>query len=403
MSALLPLLYVGAVLFLLPRLGFPDETAADTALANERPRARETGIRIGILPTGNWNAITDVPGVQVGHETVIIGDDIRTGVTVVLPHADGLFRNKVPCAIVAGNGFGKFVGVTQVAELGVLESPVGLTNTLSTFAVAEAIVRYTLDQPGNETVRSVNPVVGECNDGSLNNIRAMQIDDHHFRRALAAAASGPVAEGSVGAGTGTRCMSWKGGIGTSSRVVPGNLGGYVVGVLAQTNFDGVLSVAGAPVGQQLERYFLKQELSVPQKAPNTAVEDRGSCVLVVATDAPLDARQLRRLAQRALLGLAAVGSPMTHGSGDYAIAFSSSDRVRVPHEPSNALLQRTLLADERLSPLFLAAKESAEEAIINSLLKATTVTGYQGRTAEAIPIEQVVRICRQYGVIVDEK
>lgn len=361
-----------------------------------RPRARDLGVRIGILPTGQHNAITDVPGVRVGHETVILGPDIRTGVTVIVPHDGNLFRQKVPAAIAVGNGFGKFVGVTQVNELGVLETPIALTNTLSTFAVADALIKYTLALPGNESVRSVNPVVGECNDGSLNNIRAMRINAAHVQQALARAAGGRVAEGSVGAGTGTRCMGWKGGVGSSSRVTPKSAGGFQVGVLVQTNFNGVLSIAGAPVGKELGRYYLKNETDAAQKV------EKGSCVVIVATDAPLDARQLGRLARRALLGLASVGSSMNHGSGDYAIAFSTNEKVRSDYESRQAIETRPRLRDDRLSPLFLAAKEATEEAVVNSLLKATTVTGYQGASTEAIPIDRVIEICKRYGAIPDK-
>lgn len=360
-----------------------------------RPRARDIGIHIGILPTGPHNAISDVPSVRVGHVSIIRGDNIRTGVTVVLPHAENLFQHKVPAAIVVGNGFGKIVGVTQVNELGVLETPIALTNTLSTFAVADALVKYTLDQPGNADVRSVNPVVGECNDGTLNDIRAMQVNAGHVQRAIDSAQAGPVAEGTVGAGVGTRCMGWKGGIGTASRVTPASVGKFTVGVLVQTNFNGILAIAGAPVGRELQRYYLKEE------ADADSSQERGSCIVVVATNAPLDARQLQRLGKRALLGLAAVGSPMTHGSGDYAIAFSTNPQVRVAHQASGPVSSKPALRDDRISPLFLAAKEAAEEAVVNSLLQATTVKGYQGHQAEAIPVDRVVEICKQYGVIRD--
>jgi len=359
----------------------------------DRPRAREIGLRIGILPVGKQNAITDVPGVRVGHTTVVEGQGTRTGVTAILPHGENIFQEKVPAAIAVGNGFGKLVGVTQVNELGVLETPIALTNTLSTFTVADALLTYTLNQPGNESVGSVNPVVGECNDGVLNDIRARNITAEHVQSAIEGATTGAVAEGSVGAGTGTRCMGWKGGIGTSSRLTPRSSGRYTVGVLVQTNFNGVLKVAGAPVGQELGRYYLKD-----QTQPDRSVE-RGSCIVVVATDAPLDARQLQRLARRALLGLAAVGSPMTHGSGDYVIAFSVHKEVRIRYRSSQAVETKPTFRDDRLSPLFLATKEATEEAVINSLLKATSVTGFQGRTADAIPIDRVVEICRKYGAI----
>lgn len=358
----------------------------------ERPRARDAGIRIGILPPGKLNAITDVPGVAVGHRTLMAEPSTRTGVTVVVPHAGNVFQEKVPAAFVVGNGFGKFVGSSQINELGVMETPIALTNTLSTFAVADALVRHTLNLPGNDSVRSVNPVVGECNDGALNAIRAMQVTRADVNAALDDARGGPVAEGSVGAGTGTQCMGWKGGIGTSSRVVPETAGGYAVGVLVQTNFGGVLTIAGAPVGQKLGRYFLKQQVDADSS------NERGSCIVIVATDAPLDARQLKRLGKRALLGLAAVGSPMTHGSGDYVLAFSANERVRVPYRSREREVTRPVLRDEWLSAYFQAVKEATEEAVVNSLFRATTVTG-SGRTAEAIPIEQVIEICRRHGVV----
>lgn len=360
--------------------------------ASKRPRAREVGIVIGILGPGPLNAITDVEGVQVGHRTIIEGDNIRTGVTAILPHGGNVFRDKVPGAIVVGNGFGKLVGSTQVQELGTLETPIVLTNTLSTFAAADALIGYLLGLAGNEEVRSINPVVAETNDGYLNDIRARRVGRTDVLAAIAAARSGPVAEGSVGAGTGTRCLGWKGGIGTSSRRLPDSLGGYTIGVLTQTNFGGILTVAGAPVGRELGRYYLHE--SKPDRGTGG-----GSCVIVVATNAPLDSRQLERLAKRALLGLAAVGSPMTHGSGDYVIAFSTADSVRVSHGLTTRTVKREILRDEALSPLFQATREATEEAIINSLLKATAVSGVMGHTTEAIPVEKVVEICKRYGVV----
>jgi D-aminopeptidase len=384
-----------ALTMTLPRL-------AQTASGDEpatgkpvRPRARDIGLRIGILPVGEQNAITDVAGVTVGHTTLVKGQGTRTGVTVILPHGENIFQEKVPAAIAVGNGFGKLVGVTQVNELGVLETPIALTNTLSTFAVADGLVTYTLNQPGNESVGSVNPVVGECNDGVLNDIRARIITADHVQSAIDGATSGPVPEGSVGAGTGTRCLGWKGGIGTSSRVTPRSSGKYTIGVLVQTNFNGVLSMAGAPVGRELGRYYLRDQTRADRSV------ERGSCIVVVATDAPLDARQLQRLARRALLGLAAVGSPMTHGSGDYVIAFSTHKDVRIRYRSSQAVETKPVVRDDRLSPLFLATKEATEEAVINSLLKATSVTGFRGRAADAIPIDRVVEICKRHGAIRD--
>jgi len=360
--------------------------------ALKRPRARDIGLSIGVLPPGPLNAITDVEGVHVGHRTLIEGDNTRTGVTAILPHSGNIFQQKVPAAIVVGNGFGKLIGSTQVEELGTLETPIVLTNTLSVFGAADTLVGYMLSLKGNGTVRSINPVVAETNDGYLNDIRARRVSPGDVVTAIASARGGPVAEGSVGAGTGTRCLGWKGGIGTASRRLPESMDGYTVGVLVQSNFGGILTVNGAPVGRELNRYYL-QKLHEDQSA------EGGSCVMVVATDAPLSARQLRRLAKRALLGLAATGSPMTHGSGDYVIAFSTAEAVRVPHNVTERLQQRTLLRDEALSPLFQATREATEEAIINSLLRATTVTGFRGRTCEAVPIDRLIEICKRYGAI----
>ncbi len=369
-----------------------DDSMTRSEQPKERPRAREIGLAIGVLPPGPLNAITDVEGVRVGHQTVVEGETIRTGVTAILPHPSNVFQEKVPAAVVVGNGFGKLVGSTQVQELGTLETPIILTNTLSTFAAADALVAYTLGLEGNENVGSVNPVVGETNDGYLNDIRAQRVSRDDVFAAIAAACDGPVAEGSVGAGTGTRCLGWKGGIGTSSRRLPQSCGGHTLGVLAQTNFGGILTVGGAPVGKELGRYYL-------QDVAEDRESEGGSCILVVATDAPLDARQLKRLAKRALLGLAAVGSPMTHGSGDYVIAFSTAAVVRTAHRSPAKTQTRTLLRDEVLSPLFQATREATEEAILNSLLKATTVTGFQGHSCEAVPVDRVIETCRRSGVI----
>ncbi|MHC4179770.1 MAG: DmpA family aminopeptidase [Planctomycetota bacterium] len=364
-----------------------DQPARDSA----RPRARQIGIEIGILPPGPEDAITDVAGVLVGHHTLRSAAGVRTGVTAVVPHGGNLFQQKVPAAIVVGNGFGKLVGISQVDELGTLETPIVLTNTLSVFTAADAVIDYTLSQEGNQEVRSVNPVVGETNDGYLNDIRARRVRREHVLSAIRAARGGPVSEGSVGAGTGTRCLGFKGGIGTASRRVPGPAGGYTVGALVQSNFSGVLSVAGVPVGKELGNHFLK-DLAGPGQV------DGGSCMIVLATDAPLDARQLKRLARRALLGLGAVGSPMAHGSGDYVIAFSTHEKVRVSHGGRPRAQSRYVVPDEALSPLFQAAREATEEAVLNSLLRATTVTGNRGRKVEAIPIDRLLEICRRYGV-----
>jgi D-aminopeptidase len=370
-----------------------DGTGSDERDAEgRRPRARDIGLVIGVLPPGSFNAITDVEGVRVGHRTLIVEDHTRTGVTAIVPHDGNVFQQKVPAAIVVGNGFGKLIGSTQVVELGTLETPIVLTNTLSTFAAADALVGYVLSLDGNGDVGSVNPVVAETNDGYLSDIRARRVGPGDVVTAIASARAGPVPEGSIGAGTGTRCLGWKGGIGTASRRLPESLGGYTLGVLVQTNFGGVLSVGGAPVGRELDRYYLREH----QEHESS---DQGSCIVVVATDAPADARQLRRLAKRALLGLAAVGSPMTHGSGDYVIAFSTAESVQVPHTPEGRTRPITILRDESLSPLFQATKEATEEAVINSLLRATTVTGFKGRTSEAIPIDRLVDVCKKYGAI----
>lgn len=358
----------------------------------QRPRAREIGIVVGVLPPGPLNAISDVEGVRVGHQTIIKGRDVRTGVTVVLPHPGNVFQHKVAAAIAVGNGFGKLVGSTQVDELGLLETPIALTNTLSAFTAADALVKHTLRQRGNEQVISVNPVVGETNDGYLNDIRAQRVRVEDVFAAIEAAAGGPVEEGSVGAGVGTRCLGWKGGIGTASRCLPPSHGGCTIGVLVQTNFAGILTVNGAPVGREWGRHFL-------QSLTEEDARQDGSCMIVLATDAPLDARQLGRLARRALLGMAAVGAPMTQGSGDYVIAFSTASVVRVLHRSPQPDRSPVLLRDDQLSPLFQAAREATEEAILNSLLKATSVTGFEGHMSEAIPIEPLIEICERYGAI----
>jgi D-aminopeptidase len=391
-----PLSIAGVILagsmVLWPGMGGAEGADPQTARTEQRPRARDIGLDIGVLPPGPLNAITDVAGVKIGHRTVIQGDDIRTGVTAIIPHGGNMFQEKVPAATVVGNGFGKLVGSTQVRELGTLETPIVLTNTLSTFAAADALVGYMLGFEGNENVASINPVVAETNDGYLNDIRARRVTGEDVVAAITSARGGPVPEGSVGAGTGTRCLGWKGGIGTASRRLPQLMGGYTLGVLVQTNFSGILTVNGAPVGKELGRYYL-------QDAQASRPAEGGSCIMVVATDAPTDARQLRRLAGRALLGLAAAGSPMTHGSGDYVIAFSTTSEVRVVHTAAIKECDRTLLRDEALSPLFQAVREATEEAIINSMLKATTVTGFKGHTSEAIPLERLIDVCKRYGAI----
>jgi D-aminopeptidase len=377
-----------------------------------RPRARDLGVVVGVLPTGKLNAITDVPGVRVGQTTLIKGDHVRTGVTAILPHAGNLFQEKVPAAIVVGNGFGKLMGSTQVNELGEIETPILLTNTLNVPRVADALMDWMLELPGNQDVRSINPVVGETNDGSLNDIRGRHIGRAEVFAALKAARDGPVEEGSVGAGTGTVAFGFKGGIGTSSRVVPQNAGGYTVGVLVQTNFGGVLTINGAPVGRELGRYYLREQLeprrdrerepngqAANEKIQTHEVSDRadGSIIMVVATDAPLDARNLKRLASRAMMGLARTGSPSTNGSGDYVIAFSAAATNRI--QAGGGVRQVQVLGNDAISPLFLAVVEATEEAIYNSLFRATTVTGRGGRRVEALPIEQTVEILKKYGAL----
>src|SRR6266513_1058837 len=366
---------------------------AQNTPSNARPRASDL-LKIGILPTGPLDAITDVAGVEIGHTTIIRGDDIRTGVTAVLPHSGNLYRDKVPAAIFVGNGFGKLTGSTQIDEMGEIETPIVLTNTVSVPRVADAVTTYILSLPGNEDVLSVNPVVGETNDGYLNDIRGRHITPDDVFAAIKKAKSGPVEEGSVGAGTGTVAFGWKGGIGTSSRKLPQNLGGYTIGVLVQTNFGGVLSIAGAPVGQELGQYYLHNELqqgSVKDKAD-------GSCMIVIATDAPIDARNLKRLAARAWLGMARTGSAASNGSGDYAIAFSTAPQLRIHMSEKSPTRHVELLSNDAVSPLFLAVIEATEEAIYNSMFRATTMSG-NGHTIEALPIDKTVEILREHRSI----
>lgn len=355
--------------------------------SGQRRTARELGIDVGVLPTGALNAITDVPGVLVGHTTVVRGDSINTGVTAILPHEENVFRRKVPAAIVVGNGFGKLAGVTQVRELGELESPVVLTCTLCVPRAADAVLTYLLGLPGNERVRSANPVVGETNDGLLNDIRQRAVTEADVLQAIAGARSGPVEQGSVGAGRGTVAFGWKGGIGTSSRRLPASLGGWTVGVLVQSNYGGVLTIAGAPVGRELGRYYLR---GAADGAPEAGRDDSadGSIMIVVATDAPLDARNLQRLGRRALAGLARTGSSMTNGSGDYVIAFSTVAVAELAAAPP--------VANDDVSPLFQAAIEATEEAIYNSLFLATTVVGHRG-TVEALPLDSTMAIVERHG------
>lgn len=450
-----------------------------TMKKNDRPRLRDFGIAIGVLPTGANNAITDVQGVQVGHTTIIRGDNIRTGVTAILPHAGNLFREKVPGAVFIGNAYGKLAGSTQVNELGEIETPILLTSTLNVPRVADALIDYMLALPGNEDVQSINPLIGETNDGGLNDIRSRPVGRDEVINAIKNARGGAVEEGSVGAGTGTVAFGFKGGIGTSSRKLPNPLGGYTVGVLVQSNFGGVLSIAGAPVGRELGKYYLKEELEkadaektrqgrAQKQSPNQASDNNvstgkveisrgkdekgkgervvekiteqsekvtakqkeiasnseiagnsgiagkqriadgeeiadkadGSIIIVVATDAPLDERNLRRLAARAMMGLARTGSSASNGSGDYVIAFSTATEVRIKNNPlnPNAPRQLTLLSNNAMSPLFEAVIEATEEAIYNSLFRATTMSG-RGRTVEALPVEKTLEILKRYNLI----
>ena len=339
-----------------------------------RPRARELGITVGVLAPGPLNAITDVAGVAVGHATLIQGDDVRTGVTAILPRQGNLFREKISGAVFIGNAFGKLVGSTQVDELGEIETPILLTSTLNVWRVADAVVDYMLALPGNETVQSINPVVAETNDGWLNDIRGRHVGRDEVLAAIRNAKTGPVEEGSLGAGTGTVALGFKGGIGTASRKLNS---GYTVGVLVQTNFGGFLTIAGAPVGLELSGHSAR-ELADPAK---------GSVIVVLATDAPIDARNLKRLAARSMLGLGRTGASGNNGSGDYAIAFSTSRMTN-------------LLSNDFISPLFLAAIEATEEAVYNSLFRATSVTG-RGHTVEALPIEKTLEILRRHAVLKD--
>jgi D-aminopeptidase len=380
----------------------------------ERPRAREAGVVVGIFGTGARNAITDVTGVRVGHTTVHEGD-VHTGVTAILPHDGNAFRSRVPAAIVVGNGFGKLLGVTQVRELGELETPILLTCTLCVWKAADAMVEWMLAQPGMQDVRSINPVVGETNDGGLSDIRARPITPAHVVQALESADGGPVEEGSIGAGAGTIAFGWKGGLGTSSRVLPPAYGGHTVGVLVQSNFGGVLTIRGAPVGIELGKYSFQREVeaardtvaesgrrddvSAGDASGASSILDRdgfppdGSIMIVVATDAPLDVRNLERLAHRALVGLGRTGASMSNGSGDYVIAFSTAASVR-RESTDNAPRAMAVLPNDVMSPLFQAVAEATEEAIYNSLFRATAVGD-----VDALPLAETLDVLRSYGVI----
>ena len=380
----------------------PDAVSQD----GDRPRARDLGMTVGVFSPGPLNAITDVAGVLVGQVTVTEGHRVNTGVTAIRPHGGSLYHDRVPAAMYVGNGFGKLLGVTQVRELGELETPILLTCTLCVWRAADAMVEWALEQPGMERVRSLNAVVGETNDGGLNDIRNRPITPAHVREAIESASGGPVEEGSVGAGRGTRAFGWKGGIGTSSRVLPESLGGFTVGVLVQSNFSGILTMAGAPVGQKLGRYSFRGAIEggAGDQGPeaddaggwSNADEGQGSIMIVVATDAPLSPLKLERLAMRAIMGLARTGSFAGNGSGDYVISFSTAQGVR--RKPGEEWTKSVEVPNDRISALFEGAAEATQEAIYNSLLKATTVSG-MGRTADAIDVDEVVRVLKEYNVI----
>lgn len=355
--------------------------------SQERQRARELGIAPGILTPGHFNAITDVKGVSVGQKTLVVGDSIRTGVTVILPHQENIFQHKVPAAVFVGNGFGKAIGTTQIEELGNIETPIALTNTLNAFLVADALIDYTLSVPENASIRSVNPIVGETNDGWLNDIRGRHVTSADVQEAISSATMGKVEEGNVGAGTGTRALGFKGGIGTSSRVLPKEKGGYTVGVLVQTNFGGILTINGAPIGEELNNYYMAED--VPY------VVD-GSCMIIIATDAPLSGRNLERLAKRSFLAFGKVGSFSSNGSGDYSIAFSTHPNLRVPYSSKEKERQILDVPNDEMSPLFLAVVEASEEAIYNSLFMAKDIQGQKSRTMKALPIEETIKIMDNY-------
>jgi D-aminopeptidase len=373
---------------------------AESGMAQEqRPRARAAGIVVGVFEPGTHNSITDVAGVRVGHATVR-GETGNTGVTAILPPGDDWFRDRVPAAIVAGNGFGKLLGVTQVRELGELETPILLTCTLCVWRAADAMTGWLLARPGMQDVRSINPVVGETNDGALNDIRARPVTEDDVVSALETAAAGAVEEGAVGAGAGTVAFGWKGGIGTSSRVLPAAYGGYTVGVIVQSNYGGILTVGGAPVGRELGRYSFMREVEGRSPDGDTALDadptPDGSIMIVVATDAPLDARSLERLGRRALFGLARTGSTMSNGSGDYVIVFSTAEQVRRRGAAPTRTVE--LVGNDQMTPLFQAVAEATEEAIYNSLLRATTTT-FGTTTIEALPLDRTLDVLRRYGVL----
>lgn len=361
----------------------------------ESVRIRDLGLEPGIFEPGPENAITDIGGVQVGHETLIEGSDIRTGVTAVLPHGGDLFDEKVPAAVHVGNGFGKAAGFLQVQELGTIETPIVLTNTLDVGTAVEATVGWTLRQPGHDNVGSVNAVVGETNDGYLNDIRGQHVTPEDVVAAIESATGGPVEEGTVGAGTGTSTLGWKGGIGTSSRALPEQLGGYTVGALVQTNYGGILRIDGVPVGRRLGTYSFRTVVESGEASSSTRSEDEGSCMIILATNAPVSPRNLERMAKRAMLGLARTGSYSSNGSGDFVIAFSTQNRRAGDQAPR----PDSLLPNSRMSPLFLGSVEAVEEAVYNALTAATTVEGRDGHTQEALPLDRLRSILRDAGAI----
>jgi len=371
------------------------------AQETDRPRLRELGIAPGVLEPGKLNAITDVAGVRVGQVTLVKGEAVRTGVTAIVPHGGNVFQLKAPAAVWPANAFGKAAGFLQVAELGNLETPIVLTNTLCVGTAVRAVVDWTLRQKGNEEVRSVNAVVGETNDAYLNDIRSCAVTPEDVFKAIEGARGGPVAEGSIGAGTGTSAFGWKGGIGTSSRVLPESLGGYTVGALVQSNFGGILTVDGLAVGEALGNFAYKEFLEAESpRAGDVGEAGDGSCMIVLATDAPLSPRNLERMARRAVLGLARTGSFMSNGSGDFVIAFSTANLV--PYQSAAPTRTVEVLSNDFVSPLFLATVEAVEEAILNSLTTATTVTGYQGHTREALPVEKLREMAAERNSVKSE-
>lgn len=362
----------------------------------KRSRARDLGITTGILPTGKWNAITDVEGVKVGHTTVIQGDNVRTGVTAIIPHQGNIFQDKVAAAVYVGNGFGKMMGISQIMELGNIETPILLTNTLNAPKVADVLIDYVINLPGNEGVRSVNTVIGETNDGGLNDIRGRHVNREHVFQSLQNANSGPVEEGNVGAGVGTETLGFKGGIGTASRKLPPSKGGYTVGVLVQSNFGGVLQINGAPVGRELHNFYMMEK--------KEAYKADGSCMIIIATDAPLSSRNLERLAKRSFISFGNVGGFSSNGSGDYSIAFSTHPASRVAYNNKEEIeLTVKDIHNDELSALFMAVWEATEEALLNSMFMAEDMTGIDKRTVKALPIKETLDILKKYNALSHNK